>query len=120
MACDLAQAIAHAEGFGQVGAIPTRANNPLDLVVGDRGLGTLGAENITVFPTAEDGWAAAETEMDLIRTRHSRWYTPSTSLAEMAARYAPGQPNWLVNVLDWLKKHGHPNAQTSTCLGEFL
>jgi hypothetical protein len=56
----LAQAIANAEGFGPLENIPTRANNPGDLKLGDKyGLGLLG-EGITVFPNAALGWAALE------------------------------------------------------------
>ena len=54
----LAQAIATAEGFGVPGAVPTRANNPGDLVMGDQGLGVANAEGVTIYPTIAAGWAA--------------------------------------------------------------
>ena len=40
-----ARAIAKAEGFGLPGALPTRANNPGDMMLGDRGWGNGSGED---------------------------------------------------------------------------
>jgi hypothetical protein len=58
-----ADAIADEEGFfNSTSNIPQKANNPLDLELGDVGYGTMsaaGGQQITIFPTLTAGWAAA-------------------------------------------------------------
>lgn len=95
-----AVAISKAEGFGTVNAIPTRAKNPGDLARGDIGYGVLGSEKITVYASEEDGWQALYRQLNLIARRKSAYYTPDTTIAEMAIKYAPGAQavNWARNV----------------------
>ena len=117
---DLARAIAKAEGFGKAGAIPTRAHNPGDLVLGDVGHGTLGAEKITVFGDDATGWAALQHQLDLIRTGKSHVYRSSMTLSEMAHKWTRTQPdNWAANVAMHLTKLGRI-ATVDTFLYEVL
>ncbi len=107
MPSQLAQAISHAEGFSVTGSVSQRAHNPGDLVLGDRGHGTLGREGITVFPTDVDGWAALEHELDLIRSGHSHVYRKDMTIAQMAAKWTDTQQAaWALNVCDWFAKRG--------------
>src|SRR4051812_12849473 len=100
---DLANAIAHAEGFGLPNAIPTRAHNPGDLVLGDKGYGTLGSEDITVFADDKTGWAALEHQLDVIREHKSHVYTPSMSILQMAQKWTNTQQvEWAQNVSGFL------------------
>lgn len=121
MPSDLAQAIAHAEGFGVPLSIPTRAHNPGDLVLGDKGHGTLGPEGITIFQDDATGWAALEHELSLIQTRRSHVYTPSMTIAQMAEHWTKTQQQeWATNVCDWLRQHGRtvsPDTPLSAVLG---
>ena len=116
----LAAAIAHAEGFGVVGAIPTQAHNPGDLVLGDKGHGTLGAEAITVFQDDATGWAALDHQLEMIRTHRSHVYTVGMTIREMAAHWTRTQPDaWAQNVADDLTKNGRPST-VDTLLKEVL
>ncbi len=117
---DLAEAIAHAEGFGQPGAVPTRANNPGDMKPVHWTGPVTGAENIAVFSDVGTGWAALEHELDLIRARKSHVYTPSMTIREMAEHWTGTQRNeWAQNVCDYLSKHGRP-ATVDTPLKDVL
>lgn len=117
---DLAEAIATAEGFYVEGSIPYLSHNPGDLVLGDKGHGTLGAEKITVFEDDATGWAALEHELTLIRTRRSHIYTPSTTIREMASHWTRTQQQfWCENVCDYLTHHGRP-ANPDTFLKDVL
>jgi hypothetical protein len=94
----IALAIAAAEGYGVAGAIPTQANNPGDLVLGDLGHGTMGKQKITVYATAQDGWNALFNEISLWINGASKYYNSSMSWAQIGAIYAgPGTP-WAANV----------------------
>jgi hypothetical protein len=97
MPSGLAQAIANAEGYGVPGAIPTAANNPGDLVLGDIGYGTMGA-GITVFGSSSDGWSALENQLQLISNGQSRNYSPGMSIAQIGQVWAGGDGNWAINV----------------------
>ena len=77
-------AIGKAEGFGVTGAIPTRANNPGDLVLGSVGFGTLGTKGITIYPTFDQGVRALYRELNLILTNTSRVYTNSMTFSQIA------------------------------------
>lgn len=104
---DLANAIAHAEGFGRPNTIPTRAHNPGDLVLGDRGYGVLGAEGITVFKDDAAGWAALERQLTLIREHRSHAYTPMMSIQQMAEKWTRTQQwEWAQNVSGFLTRNG--------------
>lgn len=78
-----AYAIGKAEGFGPSGNIPTRANNPGDLKLGDVGLGTLGS-GITIYPTFQQGAEALYHELNLILTGKSSKYNTFMSFSQMA------------------------------------
>ncbi len=94
----LARAISRTEGFGIQGAIPTLANNPGDLCLGDKfGLGVLG-EGITICPTPEQGWLLLYRETELMLSGGSHVYSPSLTLTEVGKKYANGDPNWARNV----------------------
>lgn len=79
----LAYAIGRAEGFGIPGAIPTRANNPGDLELGDIGFGVLG-QGITIYPTLKQGIEALYRELDLIFTGKSKEYSMFMTFSQMA------------------------------------
>ena len=94
-----AEAVAYAEGYGQVGAIPTRANNPGDLSIPGWTGDTLGDDQISVFDTPSEGWRRLRHQLILIRDGHSQIYDPSWTIAQMAEHYAPRDPvAWSINV----------------------
>jgi hypothetical protein len=99
----LAAAIAQAEGFGIEGAIPTLANNPGDLVLGDKGYGTMGAAGITVFASAQDGWNALYHELNLIFSGTSHVYTTAMTFAQVAAHWTQTEVgSWAHNVATYV------------------
>lgn len=117
---DLAKAIAHAEGFGMPNAIPTLAHNPGDLVLGDKGHGTLGSEGITVFQDNATGWAALEHQLSMIRLGQSHVYVNSMTIQQMADKWTATQPQaWAHNVADYLAAHGRA-ATVTTLLKDVL
>lgn len=117
---DLAQAIAHAEGFGVAGAIPTLAHNPGDLVMPNWKGPKMGAEGISVFPDDGTGWAALEHQLTLIRTRQSHVYVPSMTIQDMAQKWtATQQLEWANNVADFLRANGR-TASIDTPLSAVL
>lgn len=91
-----ANAIATAEGFGVSGAIPTRAHNPGDLKLGDKGFGTLAGH--TVFASDADGWAALYRQINLWRTGKSAHANLDTNIAQISEFYAGDSANWARNV----------------------
>lgn len=93
----LADAIAIAEGYGQPGAIPTAANNPGDLALGDIGYGTMG-QGITVFPTQQAGQAALDNQLSLIQSGGSQYYSPNETISQMGNTWSGGNPDWANNV----------------------
>lgn len=98
-----AQAIARAEGYGVVGAVPTNANNPGDLCDPTGalfGLPTMGNESIVVFPDPASGWDALYRQLQLIADGRSSVYTLDMSIADMALHYAPTPDpmTWASNV----------------------
>lgn len=93
----LADAIASAEGFGVGNNIPTTANNPGSLELGDVGYGTINAANgnqITVFPSENDGWTALNNQLASVYNGTSKYYTPDMSLSEFGNIYSGGNPNY--------------------------
>lgn len=116
---DLAHAISVAEGAGVAGSIPARANNPIDLEVGDVGLGTLG-EGITIFPTLAAGWNRAYSQMRSIRSGASR-YSLTTSFLDMGATFAGASAaaTWAANVVNNLQGRGY-DVDTSSAIGDVL
>lgn len=89
----LAQAIAKAEGFGAAGKIPTLAHNPGDLVEGDAGSGTLGAEKITVYPDDATGWSKLDHQVFLMLTETSRVYSLSMTFFGVAQKWTTTDPD---------------------------
>ena len=99
----LGQAIAGAEGYGQPGAVPTVANNPGDLELGEISVAewtpAANGNEISNFPTADAGAAALENQINLIATGQSTaGYTPSMSIAQVGQLYSGGSSNWANNV----------------------
>jgi hypothetical protein len=86
----LAQAIANAEGFGIAGAVPTRAHNPGDLVLGDKGLGVANSAGVTIFASDAAGWSALYYELNLIFSGRSSVYQTSMSFAQFAQTWTGG------------------------------
>jgi hypothetical protein len=91
----LAFAISIAEGFGIVGAIPTLANNPGDLELGDIGFGTLGY-GITIYESFADGCRALYHELDLILTNNSSYYSTSMTFTQLARTWTGND-----NAIEW-------------------
>lgn len=101
----LASAIANAEGYGGAGSIPTLANNPGDLELGDVGYGIMqaaGGQKITVFPNVAAGWAALEKQISSIFAGRSRYYTPDESLQDFGVTYSGGSQRYGANLASFL------------------
>lgn len=92
----IAVAIAHAEGYYVNGSIPQRANNPLDLELGDIGYGTI--EGKTIFLNAILGWQAGYNQVTRMLSGKDDLYPATMTLAEAGLRYSGGDPNWSKNV----------------------
>lgn len=94
----IAQAIAHAEGFGVAGAIPTRAHNPGDLKMGDLGNGSINGK--TVFSSDVDGWNALYKQIDLMVSGGSAYYSATDSWRRIAQTWVGDSDyvNWLNTV----------------------
>jgi hypothetical protein len=79
----LAQLIAHNEGFGVPGAVPTTHNNPGDLRHSPHSQHPVGEPNsIGAIDTVADGWADLERQLELYAQR-------GFTLRELAYTYAP-------------------------------
>lgn len=111
----VATAIATAEGYFSADhkVIPFRANNPGDLVLGNRyKLGVLG-EGITIFPRADkhsslhdpaDGWAWLRRMVIGWFELKSHIYHPSMTILEIAGHYTKtNQVSWAKIVSEQLK-----------------
>jgi hypothetical protein len=96
----LAQAIATAEGYGVPGAVPTRANNPGDLVNGDVGFGLANSAGVTVYGSYVDGLSALYHQLNLIFTGASEVYSTEMSFATFARIWTGGDnfSAWAQNV----------------------
>jgi hypothetical protein len=94
----IAQAIANAEGFGAPEALPTRANNPGDLKLGDLGNGEINGK--TVFPDAQSGWNALYKQIGLMIDGGSQFYSVTDSWRAIARTWVGTSDyvNWLNNV----------------------
>jgi hypothetical protein len=114
-----AYAIGRAEGFGPLNNIPTRANNPGDLELGDIGFGILG-QGITIYPTFLQGAQALYRQLDLILTNTSHEYNTSMTFSQVAVIWT-GNDNpigWAetvtkslnilpdMTILGWMSNHG--------------
>lgn len=87
----MASAIAHAEGFGIPGTLPTRTHNPGDLKLGDRGYGT--EQGKTIFGTASEGWEALKAQIRIMYLGRSDFYVPDNTFEQIAYTYTGGD-NW--------------------------
>lgn len=94
----VARAIATAEGFFVAGALPQRANNPGNLMLGDIGFGMINGK--TIYASAADGWNALYHQVRLMFTGASRYYHPELTLREIAEIYTGGDNpiSWATNV----------------------
>lgn len=101
----IAQAVAtHGEGFGIPGAIPTRAHNPGDIVMGDIGNGTINGK--TIFASDVDGWNALYKQIQLWVDGQSDYIGPTNTWREIGYIYVcgpnggqcQGGQNWGLNV----------------------
>jgi len=114
----LAHAIAKAEGFGASKTnLPTRLHNPGDIRA-SRGVhypGQVGLNKngYVIFKNDAAGWAALEDQIDRIVAGESRFYSASSTLRQMARRYATS-PTWVKNVAKNL------GVTTGTTLAEIL
>lgn len=82
----LAHLIAQKEGFGIPGALPTRDNNPGDLRHSPHSFHTGDRNAIGQIPTAEEGWADLERQLELFAHR-------GMTLAEAIYTFAPPSEN---------------------------
>ncbi|HEY1644759.1 MAG TPA: hypothetical protein VGF75_00035, partial [Candidatus Saccharimonadales bacterium] len=102
---EFGSSIANAEGYGVPGAVPTIANNPGDLELGDVGFGVTSAANgneITNFPTAQAGADALTNQENLIANGNSSAYTSGESLSDFANTYSGGSQSFLQNIESYL------------------
>lgn len=82
----LAHLIASEEGFGIPGALPTRDNNPGDLRHSPHSFHTGDPNAIGQIPTAEEGWADLERQLELFAHR-------GMTLREAIYQFAPPSEN---------------------------
>jgi hypothetical protein len=115
-----AEAIAFAEGYGADSLnVPTRANNPGDLKLPNTAV--TGAEGISVFATADDGWNALKHQLALIVNGSSHVYTLGMTIREMGAHWTDTQADvWAGNVASYLQTNGFPNVDADTPIGAVL
>jgi hypothetical protein len=90
----LAKAIAKAEGGLTPGTAPYRTNNPCDVFVGGSTAG---------YSTMQAGWDACYSQINLMNSGGSSYYTPDETLSDVAKTYAPSSggnipSNWAANV----------------------
>lgn len=117
---DLAQAIAHAEGFGVLGTVPTRAHNPGDLKIPNWQGAVTGAEGISVFLTDEEGWAALYAQLMRISNSLSHIYNLNMTFLQFSQHWTDTQDEaWLDNVLYKLQVFGR-SVDKFTTLGEYF
>jgi hypothetical protein len=97
-----AKSIGVAEGFGQPGAIPTRANNPGDITDdGDLGYGVIrsigphGAA-ITIYPNVSDGWSALYRKVRRAACGASEVYLLTMTIVQFGQKWS-GDPIWAKN-----------------------
>jgi hypothetical protein len=102
-----ARAIAHAEGFGDPDAIPTKANNPGDLTGADGGslrvIGTMNKEGVLHFENLDDGWLALHIKVDRMLSGKSKVYPLTLTLEQVGIRYSGSDSgDWARNVASYL------------------
>lgn len=102
-----AQAIAHAEGFGIAGTVPTRFHNPGDLGPGDCGGECLSStftagSNVCMLRDDATGWALLYQKIQRVFDGHSSVYNVNMTIEEFAKHYAGDWGNWSRNVAAYL------------------
>jgi hypothetical protein len=95
-----ATAIAHAEGFGPKGHLPTRYHNPGDLKSAATytplpGQKTLGKGGHIVFKNDTAGWTALRDYLSKMVDGRSRRFKPDMTLAQVSRVYAGNWHPWL-------------------------
>ncbi len=96
----IAQAIAHAEGFYVEGSFPQRNHNPGDLVSPPTHPGQVGVEaGKAVFGNDRAGWMALEHQLRLIAMGMSHFYNVGMTLEQLAHVWTGGDHalNWAQN-----------------------
>lgn len=94
----IASAIANAEGFYIPGSLPSRANNPGDLKLGDVGNGEINGK--TIFASSTDGWTALKKQIELMHSGESAYYAPTDSWRDIAHEWVgtADYVNWMNEV----------------------
>ena len=103
----LDEAIAKAEGFGQMGAIPTLANNPGDITAGSWATAhgavgsytALGGQQIAKFPDVATGYSAEDA---LIAGNYSGGTLADLAGGWLSGSSAQAQQNWLNTITQQL------------------
>lgn len=96
---DFAKAISVAEGFGPPEALPTRTNNPGNLVIGGPSENSASGAAISKFETPETGWDKLKNQLKMIKTGASKIYTPDDTIRSMAGKWTTTEPEgWAQNV----------------------
>lgn len=117
---DLANAIAHAEGFYVARSIPARAHNPGDLVIQGWTGGTLGDQGIAVFQSDSEGWGRLYRQLGLMSSGRSHVYKPSDTFAQVGAKWtATHSDDWTTNVVEYLQSKGYA-IDAGTTLEDFF
>jgi hypothetical protein len=101
------KSIGHCEGFfhsGPTPNLPQRCHNPGNMTdAGDAfGLGTarsvgIGAADITIYPTDEDGWTALRKKIRHALNGASKVYTLDMTIEQFAIEYSRDGINWPSN-----------------------
>jgi hypothetical protein len=118
---NLAQAIAHVEGFGVLGSVPTRAHNPGDLKIPNWKGPVTGNEGISVFPDDDTGWKYLYDQLLRIQVGNSHIYKTSMTFSEFAFHWTDTQESsWLENVIYKLKVLGYSSINEDTTLADFF
>lgn len=99
----LASLIAKREGFGIPGALPTRQNNPGDLMHAPGEIHPANAPNsIGSFDSIEAGWAALERQLQLFAARRIQPDNHLMTIQDMVYVYAPPSSNDTADYLNFV------------------
>lgn len=111
------QAVAHAEGFGQPGAVPTTHHNPGDLGPGDCPgfpFDYHSGSNVCQLPDDATGWNFLTTKITNAFTGRSAVYSPNMTILQFARSYAGNWQDWANNVA------GALGVTTNTVIADWL
>lgn len=92
-------AIAKAEGFGAPGAVPTRANNPGDLIIPNWQGQKTGPEGVSVFSSVGEGWNRLRYQLYLIGSQQSKVYSFDMTIADMGNKWTITEPGTWSNTV---------------------